>query len=67
MTAPHTHADNAPQSNQHQLSLEEVDILVRKCHHLHDEEIARAVTRLFRRIGEFFGNHPVEGHQHPAR
>lgn len=66
MTAPHHHTDDVSWSNSRQLSLEEIDLLVRKCHHLHDEEIAKSVARLFKRIGEFFGYHHLDGHQHPA-
>jgi len=67
MTAPHHHGNDEPRSNQIQLSLEEVDLLARKYHHLHDEEIAEAVARLFRKIGAFFSRHHVDGHHHPAR
>lgn len=36
-------------ANNREISLEEVDVLVRKCHHLHDEEILQTLSRLYRR------------------
>ncbi|BHH81932.1 hypothetical protein [Desulforhopalus sp. 52FAK] len=39
-----------------ELSLEELDVLCRKCHHMHDEEILRFLARFFRRIATFFEN-----------
>jgi len=49
-----------------QVSLEEIDLLARKYHHLHDEEIAKAVSRFFGRFSELFGSHHVDGQHHPA-
>lgn len=39
-----------------ELSLEELDVLCRKCHHLHDEEILRFLARFFHKIATFFEN-----------
>ena len=32
---------------QKEVSLEELDVLCRQCHHLHDEEVLRIVARFF--------------------
>lgn len=37
-----------------ELSLEELDELCRKCHHLHDEEVLRILSRFFSRLAHFF-------------
>ncbi len=60
-------SDDVFRPNTNQISLEEIDVLTRKCHHLHDEEIAKAVTKLFKRIVHVFKHQPVDGHQHPLR
>jgi hypothetical protein len=36
------------------LTLEEMDVLCRKCHHLHDEEIILVIGRFFRVLKKFF-------------
>ena len=36
------------------LTLEEMDVLCRKCHHLHDEEIILVIGRFFRVMKKFF-------------
>ncbi|GAB6190960.1 hypothetical protein [Desulfocastanea catecholica] len=36
------------------LSLEEMDVLCRKCHQLHDEEIILIIGRFFRVMKKFF-------------
>jgi len=36
------------------LTLEEMDVLCRKCHHLHDEEIIQVIGRFFRVMKGFF-------------
>lgn len=38
----------ASPENRHQLSLEEIDVLTRKAHHWHDEEVLRFFTRFGR-------------------
>lgn len=53
MTVPH-HEDDASRSNSQQPTLEDIDLLNRKYHHLHDEEIARAVTNVFHGISDAF-------------
>lgn len=36
------------------VTLEEMDVLCRKCHHLHDEEILLVLSGIFRRIKKIF-------------
>lgn len=44
-----------------ELSLEELDVLCRKCHHMHDEEILRILARFFGKLATFFRHE----NQHP--
>jgi len=59
-------SNNVSTADVKQVSLEEIDLLARKHHHLHDEEIAQAVSRFFGRFSELFGSHHVDGQHHPA-
>jgi len=45
-----------------ELSLEELDVLCRKCHHMHDEEILRMLSRFFAKLAAFFDRED----QHPC-
>jgi hypothetical protein len=45
-----------------ELSLEEIDILCRKCHHMHDEEILQILFRFFSQLRNIFSSEE----KHPA-
>ncbi len=47
------------------LTLEEMDVLCRKCHHLHDEEILLILGRFFRVMKKFFTRSEM-GHHHAS-
>ena len=47
---------NAPKT----VTLEEMDVLCRKCHHLHDEAILSALSGIFRRIKRMLSVKPSE-------
>jgi hypothetical protein len=43
--------------NVRELSLEEMDLLCRKYHHLHDEEVLRICARFFSKVANLFKGH----------
>ncbi len=44
------------------LTLEEMDVLCRKCHHLHDEELILMIGRFFRTVKKFFKQNEMSHH-----
>ena len=48
---------------QKEVSLEELDVLCRKCNHLHDEEILHIISRFFTKVRNFF-THDKHQHSH---
>ena len=42
------------------VTLEEMDVLCRKCHHLHDEEIISTLSGIFRKIKRMLSLKPSE-------
>ena len=48
-----------------EVSLEELDVLCRQCHHLHDEEVLRIVARFFTKIKTLF-KHEKRQHCHSS-
>jgi len=59
-------SNNFSSADSRQLSLEEMDLLARKHHHLYDEEIVKVVSRFWGRFSDLFGSHHVDGQHHPA-
>lgn len=47
-------SNDGSQETKKEYSLEEIDVLCRKYHHLHDEEILRILGRFFRKWANFF-------------
>ena len=45
---------NIANSEHKKLTLEEMDILCRKCHHLHDEEILNVIVGVYAKLRKFF-------------
>jgi hypothetical protein len=45
------------------LTLEQIDIIVRKCHHLHDEEVLASFTRFFRMLKTLLGQKKWAHHE----
>jgi hypothetical protein len=50
---------------QKEVTLEELDVLCRQCHHLHDEEVLRIVARFFSKIKTLF-KHEKRQHCHSS-
>ncbi len=40
-------------------SLEELDVLVRKCHHLHDEEVVSSLKKMWNHLKSNIGYQPI--------
>jgi hypothetical protein len=56
--------DNNIGQEHKEFSLEELDLLGRKCHHFHDEELLMMVSQFFHKLEELF-NHGGHHHGHP--
>jgi hypothetical protein len=63
---PTTHSiESSQQENRNELiTLEQMDVLCRKCHQLHDERILILLSRSLRWAANFF-KHKDEEQQHP--
>ena len=48
-----------------EVSLEELDLLGRKCHHLHDEQLLIIARQFLHNLGELF-KHGGHHHGHPV-
>ncbi len=51
------------ESESKSLTLEEMDVLCRKCHQLHDEEILLIIGRFFRVMKNLFSSRKKWNHQ----
>lgn len=58
--------NNVQPNRVKEMSLEELDHLCRKCHHLHDEEVLRIAARFFRRLANFFDASEQQPHHSSA-
>lgn len=63
----HRSAELVSKQDRRELSLEEMDVLTRKCHHLHDEEIARLISRIFTKASNLFEKSHHHPNQQPAK
>ena len=50
-----------------ELSLEEIDVLCRKYHHMHDEEVLRICSRFFHKMVNLFKSNDQQPYHSPAR
>ncbi len=56
--------NNSKEKNSYEnITLEQMDVLGRKCHHLHDEEILLRFSQIFKMIGHMFRHEQEEQHQ----
>lgn len=61
MTLSNQNSNNSISADEKKtLTLEEMDILCRKCHHLHDEAILTMLSGLFKRVKRIWAKELVE-------
>lgn len=63
----HTIEDRIGDCGSKSLTLEEMDILCRKCHHLHDEEVVLIIGRLLGVIKDFFSQKKMDDNASPSK